>query len=202
MRLQFLALGLAAFALAACEQPTGIDAPPAEDASPGAPEGYDARKERMARARERGWEDGKAGRPVEARALAIREVINQVLEDDHAAGQLGTARETAQAMGRIDLDAAPPDFRTAYTEHVYAWATMAKVESALAALPAEGAAQSTLPEPVTAYFRDRGTTAIRTGEDAERQLAQDERTAQLAIESTWMEVLRVARGHGARAPSP
>ena len=103
-----------------------------------------------------------------------RQEIERILREDSLTSARPTPREVAETMAVIARGRAPEDFWTAYQTHVQAWQRYAE---AVEQSPQQQQGESTFgPE----------------GEAGE---------AQHAIETTFVEVERIARRYGARLPA-
>jgi hypothetical protein len=106
---------------------------------------------------------------------AARQEIERILREDSLTSSRPTPREVAETMAIIARGRAPEDFWTAYQTHVQAWQRYAEV---VEQSPQQG--------------QQGESTFGAEGEAGE---------AQQAIESTFVEVERIARRYGARLPA-
>lgn len=113
---------------------------------------------------------------VEGQALQRLE-IERILEADNLDTSRLSTRDVLEAMRAIPRGRAPDDFWAAYRAHVRAWERFAAAEARLEAL--QGG---------------------KSGDAAAAIAAMQE--ADLAIETTFDEVERIARRYGARIPVP
>lgn len=106
---------------------------------------------------------------------AARQEIERILREDSLTSSRPSPREVAETMAEIARGRAPEDFWTAYQTHVQAWQRYA-------------AAVEQSPE----QQQQGESTFGAEGEAGE---------AQQAIETTFVEVERIARRYGARLPA-
>lgn len=116
----------------------------------------------------------QAEQDIVVRGESARREIERILREDNLNSDRLSPREVADTMATIARGRAPEDFWTAYQTHVQAWQAYAdQVEQAA-------------PQQGESSFGDEGGA----GE------------AQVAIQTTFAEVERIARRYGARLPAP
>ena len=111
---------------------------------------------------------------VVVRGETARREIERILREDSLTSSQPTPREVADTMAVISRGSAPQDFWNAYQTHVLAWQRYA---DAVEQSPQQQQSESTFG---------------MEGEAGE---------AQQAIETTFVEVERIARRYGARLPA-
>jgi hypothetical protein len=115
----------------------------------------------------------QAEQEVIVRGESARREIERILHEDSLTSIRPTPREVADAMAVIVRRGAPQDFWSAYQTHVLAWQRYAQLVEQAPRTQGES------------NFGDEGETA----------------EAQQAIETTFVEVERIARRYGARLPA-
>src|SRR5687767_8723730 len=110
---------------------------------------------------------------IVVRGDSRRTEIERILEADNVDTSRLGSREVADAMAGIERGRAPEDFWLAYRAHVEAWKRFAEAETIQR--------KQRVPTPESAAALAR---------------------AEQAIDSTFDEVERIARRHGARLPTP
>lgn len=117
--------------------------------------------------------------PMEVRGTAVQRMeIERILEADNLDVERLTTDQILQTMRGIPRGRAPGDFWAAYEAHIRAWEQFAAAEARVQRL-----GDSAKPSVV-----ERAEAALAAGE--------------AAIESSFAEVLRIARLYGARVPTP
>ena len=115
----------------------------------------------------------QAEQEIVVRGESARREIERILREDNLTSSQPSPREVADTMAVISRGSAPQDFWTAYQTHVLAWQRYAE------------AVEQTPRVQNESSFGDEGQAA----------------EAQQAIESTFVEVERIARRYGARLPA-
>jgi hypothetical protein len=115
----------------------------------------------------------QAEQEVVVRGESARREIERILREDSLTSIRPTPREVAETMAVIVRGNAPQDFWSAYQTHVLAWQRYA--------------------DAIEQAPRDQGESNFGPEGAAEE--------AQQAIESTFVEVERIARRYGARLPA-
>jgi hypothetical protein len=113
---------------------------------------------------------------VVVHGAAARQEIERILREDSLTSTQPTPRQVADTMAIIARGTAPQDFWTAYQTHVQAWQRYAD-----------------LVEQASQQQQQQGESTF--GPEGEAGEAQQ------AIESTFVEVERIARRYGARLPA-
>ena len=133
-----------------------------------------------------------------ARSIAA---IERVLKEDTATTKgAKTAAEVTARMKDIDLADCPEDFIAAYTNHIDAWETQARVERNIVAHQEEAGSVGTFVESFIRGFL--GDIAGKTMEVVAEQnrLKKEYQAAAQQVEATFKRVKEITVSHGARLP--
>ena len=126
--------------------------------------------------------------------------IESVLQQDSLTEQGATSiAEVVKRMRAIDLSSCPPDFRSAYVQHIHAWESAAAIEQEYAAFNNRYNSGGALME---SFFRGVVFDFGMVGESNEalEKIANHQQQVSSEIRNTFHTVENIAVEHGANLP--
>jgi hypothetical protein len=131
----------------------------------------------------------------------IKTSIESVLAQDAKtnAGAQSVA-EVVDRMRLIDTSACPADFRSAYLDHLYAWKSLADVESNAIAFKKEANSDAVAVEAFIRGYLGDPLGKVNELDAAQTQLQRDYKDARASISQTFHRVEDVAITYGADLP--
>jgi hypothetical protein len=188
MRTIFFLTLASSLTLAACTQ---APAAPEQDY---ADTTIDASAAAAAEAERRALAEAEAAR--QAQLAAGRECMRAVLVADSQTSAISDYGYRVSAMKSISTEGCPVEFRTAYFDHIDAWARRGRIQTALIELNSDENAGTTIVASILATALELEATPIADHLEAERRLRAAGADADAGISETFHTVERIALQYG------
>lgn len=124
------------------------------------------------------------------------EIVRVLTLDDRTRSITDLARRVV-IMQNIDTSACPPEFRTAYLDHIDAWSYLVKVRQARMELASDGSIEDALLLSLLASSNDTNATSVEDLVHSDDSLKKVEEIASERIDETFRTVQKIAIHYGA-----